>query len=501
MPAPQSVNLYARIAYLARYQAAKIAVETKAERLTYGALDEAARRVAAMLRASGVAAGDLVGVRLRDTPTHVAAWLGVMRLGAIILPMDWRGTRPEFDGVVDEFRPKAILNDDSPLLDWSPAIVDVAGRETFDPDTGPMADAADGVMGLTMTSGTTGQPKAMEATHVQAYARCATRSLEGMFARDDRFLTTLPLAYLAGREHALNPLLLGATLVMFPTLFEPQELVDFVNTREITAFNLSPNMSRAVLGLKHGGGGVLMPNVRTMVSTTGKLDPHERTALREHVTPRLIDYYGSSGAGPIAVMSKEDDTGEPSAAGRCAIGIEVEIVDEERRPAAIGEVGRIRVRGLAVVTRMTGGRRDEDEGFHDGWYYPGDMGRFGPRGILHLEGRSADLIKRGGLMIHAQEVEQVLRRHPEIKDAAVVGAASADLGQEVVAFIEARSPLNAADLARFCRAELAGYKVPSRFEIVEALPRNAAGKVAKAALVGGTGGGASGEGRSPEAGG
>ncbi len=477
------MNLSSRIAYLALNRPSRIAVESTKDRLTYGEFDEFVRRIASLLRTAGVATGDRVGLRLRDTPTHMAAFFAVMRLGAVILPLDWRATRREFDRVITQFQPKAILNDDAPVLDWSPVILDVARSRTMEPDPGPIADEPDGIMALTLTSGTTGQPKAMVTTHEQTYARCVTRALEGMFVRDDRFLTTLPLAYLAGREHALNPLLLGATLVMFPTLFQPRELVDFVNGRNITAFNLSPNMSRAVLGLNGETGRLLMPGVRTMVSTTGKLDPQERAALRERVVPRVIDYYGNSGAGPIAVIADEEDGAETTAAGHCAIGMEVEIVDEAGNPLPPGDVGRVRIRGQAVTTAMIGAAESPDEGFQEGWYYPGDVGRFGPRGILHLMGRSADLIKRGGLMVHAQEVEQVLRRHPAIVDVAVVGAPSAALGQEVVAFVEVRTPVAQKEIVRFCRDDLAGYKVPSRIEVVDALPRNAAGKVTKAALL------------------
>jgi acyl-coenzyme A synthetase/AMP-(fatty) acid ligase len=299
MHAMQTVNLYFRTAYLAQYQRSKIAIETAKARLTYGQLDQLARRISSLLRASGVVRGDVVGQRLNDTPAHVAAFLAVMRIGAIVLPLDFRGTRPEFDRVVGQFGPKAVLSDDKAVLDWSRLTKDIVGSDSLPPDDGPVEEAPGGVFAYSLTSGTTGQPKAMVTTHEQIFARCTTRALEGMFARNDRFLTTLPLAYLAGREHAINPLLLGATLVMFPTLFEPKELIATVNSRDITAFNLSPNMSRAVLALPRPDGQMLMPNVRVMVSTTGKLDREERAALRQYVVPEVIDYYGSTGTGPM----------------------------------------------------------------------------------------------------------------------------------------------------------------------------------------------------------
>jgi acyl-CoA synthetase (AMP-forming)/AMP-acid ligase II len=478
------LNLYSRLSYLARYQADKVAIETPKESVTYAELDQTARRIASLLRQAGIVPGDIVGVRLRDTPQHIAAFFAVMRVGAAVLPLDWRGMQAEFLRIADQFRPKVILADDRNALAWSPAMLDVEKAAELPPDEKLPDDEPNNVFGLTLTSGTTGQPKAMIATHDQTYARCMTRALEGVFQSDDRYMTTLPLAYHAGREHALSALVIGATLVMFPTLFSPRELVDFVNARAISVFNLSPNMSRSLLAIAGSEGELLMPHVRTMVSTTGKLDPHERVLIRRHLVPRLIDYYGNSGAGPIAIMSREEDATEPTAAGRVAIGVEVQIVDDDGTPLPDGEVGAIRLRGRTITTDMAGAEEVRGEGLRDGWYYPGDLGRFGERGILHLMGRNADLIKRGGLMIHAQEVERAIREHPDVVDVAVVGVPSKDLGQEVVAFMEVRNPIDAKEMTRQLRGKLAGYKVPSRYETVDTLPRNPAGKVVKAKLTG-----------------
>ena len=152
-------------------------------------------------------------------------------------------------------------------------------------------------------------------------------------------------------------------------------------------------------------------------------------------------------------------------------------------PCHAGPSAGYRVRGAAITTRVIGDDGPGDEGFRDGWYYPGDLGRIDKRGILHLHGRAADLIKRGGLMVHAQEVEQALRRHDSVADAAVVGFPSAALGQEVAAFIVPRGPVDARELIRHCRHELAPFKVPTRVEFVAALPRNPNGKVIKDLLL------------------
>jgi len=321
----------------------------------------------------------------------------------------------------------------------------------------------------------------MPVTHENLFARFSTRSLEGVFSRDDRFLAGLPVTYAAGREHALCALLGGATLVLFLPLFEPSELVSRVNDGAITALSLSPNSIAALVEARHRHP-VAMPALRAFVSTTGRLQPEDRRLVRQFVTPRLIDYYGSTGTGMIAVISSEMDGDDPSLAGRPAVGIEVEIADEHGRSVGAGVSGLVRVRGPGVVGPGADAAANATEGFRDGWYYPGDYGRMGEDGLLRLDGRSADLIKRGGLMVHAQEVEQALREHPLVADAAVVGATSARLGQEVIAFVVLRSPLGERELVAHCRQRLAPFKVPARFEFRSELPRNANGKVVKSLL-------------------
>jgi acyl-coenzyme A synthetase/AMP-(fatty) acid ligase len=243
---------------------------------------------------------------------------------------------------------------------------------------------------------------------------------------------------------------------------------------------VTPKTSRALLGLP-AGKDRLMPGLRAYVSTAGKLQPEERAALRARVAPRVIDYYGTTGGGPVALITGDEEDTSPTAAGRLATGIEVEVVDETGASVARGASGRIRMRGPGV-TRSFFGEASGDEAIRDGWYYPGDTGHFGENDILHLTGRTAEMIKRGGLMIHAQEVEYVLSLHDIVVEAAVVGVPTEAHDEEVVAFVVARGAVDAPSILRHCRQNLAGYKVPQRVLAVDAMPRNTNGKVVKADL-------------------
>ncbi|SON57994.1 Long-chain-fatty-acid-CoA ligase [Hartmannibacter diazotrophicus] len=476
------MNLYARLEILAHCQPDKLAIETADRKLTYAELDEVIRRIAGRLRAEGVGRGDVVGLRLRDTPEHLAALFACLKLGAVGLAIDWRTAKAEFLRILDQFKPKVCFIDGNVRPEFDTVYLKTEEAEQSEPDTTPYVDVTDEPMMYNLTSGTTGLPKAMVVTHENIYARSMSRSMAGVVLPEDRYLAALPFAYSAGRDHACNALLVGATLVLFRALYEPMELVEFVNDNNVTAMALSPNVTRSLTALETKGG-PLMPKLRAFTSTTGKLQPEDRAAIRERVAPHLIDYYGSTGTGIMAYINTAEDGATNTAAGRPALGIEVQIVDDDGNVLSGETVGNIRVRGPGIALKAVGSVMSPTEGFRDGWYYPGDLGHFGTDGLLHLDGRIADLIKRGGLMVYAQEVEQALRRHPAVADAAVVGVPSEKLGQEVAAFVVRKGDVDAKELVRHCRGEIAPFKVPTIFEFPDDLPRNTNGKVVKAKLL------------------
>jgi len=476
------MNLAKIVSQHARYRAPKTAIESADTRLTYGELDVLIRRIATRLRQAGAGRGDLIGLHLKDNPVHVAAFLATMHVGGIVLPLDWRAARAERARVLRHFPVRAVISDSNAELPADVKPVTLDAIEGAEPDTSAPDDVPDHhPLVYSLTSGTTGEPKSIVLTHEQMFGRAISLALESIILAEDRVLAQMPLAYSVGRVVVACALSLGSTLLMFPSLFEPVDLARFVRERGVTALILSPNVGKQLAALGSESN-LLLPGLRNLVFSGAKQQPEDRARIAARVCRNLIDFYGSTGGGPTTVIARPEDGKEPTSVGRPMAGADIEVVDESHLPVSLGVVGRIRIKGIGVCRAFAGPVTAGDEGFRDGWYYPGDLGSFDAAGLLHINGRASDFIKRGGVIVFAQEVEGALKRHPNVLDAAVVGARSAELGEEVVAFVVLSAGEETSVLVNFCRRELAPAKVPAKIFVVDELPRNPNGKVQKSEL-------------------
>ena len=464
----------------ARTRAGHPALISGDETVDYAQLARRVRGAAGTLDGLGFGQGDLIGLALKDTVDHVVLLFALARIGAVIVPMDWRWTAVEKASMARHFEVRAVIVEpDAEAIDGVP---------TLRPEPG-WADAADGPIVLdpdlpvilSLSSGTTGRPTGPLATHAHMLARMANQLVTLTFSQHDRYLLSTPLYFGGGRAFALTHLHIGATMILCPPPYGPDELIATVAATGANSTFMVPTLIRRLLALDDGALSGLQ-GLRLLISSGAPLHPEERAAIAGRITSGFIEYYASTEGGGITVLTAEGQKSHPDSVGRAAFMVDVQIVGDDHVPVPPGSVGQVRYRGPGVADAFYRDPEKTAAAFRDGWFYPGDLGQMDADGYLTLMGRAKDMILRGGVNIYPVEIERVLAEHPAVAEAAVLPRPHAELGEIVVAAIVARGPVDLQILQAHCRARLAPYKVPARIVVLDALPKNSAGKVVKSEI-------------------
>jgi len=202
------------------------------------------------------------------------------------------------------------------------------------------------------------------------------------------------------------------------------------------------------------------------------------------LTPNFHEIYGAAAIGPMSALRPQDLIERPTSVGRPFLLVDVEVVDDTERPLGPDLPGRLRCRGLGLTSPLAAiGEAPSTADFRDGWHYPGEIAAIDELGYVHLQGRSSEVIFRGGAKIFPAEVEAALQAHEAVAEAAVVGREGPDKQQELVAYVVARHPIASGELLAHCRTRLTAFKVPQDIRLVTELPRNSSGKLDKRALL------------------
>ena len=321
------------------------------------------------------------------------------------------------------------------------------------------------------TSGTTGEPKGAVNTHANVIVQNVEQHAAAMeLDAADRFLATTPLAHRAGVARMFNALGLGGTLVVMER-FDAGEALALIARERITVAGLPPTVLRLMLpGLRREPSSCAA--LRCIV-VSAEAFPH---ALLEEISAllpraRFFSVYGMSEAA-ISIARHEELLAHPGTVGKPWPGVEVRLETDE-----------LLVRGKdAVMKGYFNNPRANADAFHGGWFRTGDLARRDAAGNLYIVDRKKDMIVSGGYNVYSKELEQVLAQHPGVADAAVIGVPDDTYGEAVVAVIQTSAKLTSEAVVAHCRTRLADYKKPRHVFFVDALPRNALGKVLKAEL-------------------
>ena len=454
--------------------------------ISYAELDVEVRRVARHLRDLGVARGTVVGICLRDSCDHLVALYALAALGAVVLPLDWRWTASEKQRIATFFDANLTLCEPGdPVAEDIPACPVDSRWHAQVAKAHPIERAEQGEQLpflISLSSGTTGVPKGPLISQQHQFSRFMIYIVSLGFNEEDVHLSVLPLYFGGGRGFAMCALFCGATVRLFPPPFDASSLVAQVRQLRPTITLLVPTIIRHLLAIAEAGS-PLFESLRVVASTGAVLHPDERAAALRDISPRLVNFYGSTEGGGLSLLRPEHQGQAAHSVGRPVFGTDVEIVDDSDQSLAMNEIGRIRYRGPGVAPGFHLNPQASAASFKDGWFYPGDLGRLDSEGFLYIAGRAKDMIIRGGVNIYPEEIEQTLCLLDAVRDAAVVGWPARSRGEEVAAFVVARSDIEESTILAHCRERLAPYKVPKAIFFIDELPRSSIGKVRKVELV------------------
>lgn len=454
--------------------------------LTGAELEARSAEVAHRLTAAGLQPGERVLLCAASSAALVLAYVGALRAGLVVAPVNPAYTRTEVERLVRAANPAAALLDSAERADWvrraSRPGVRIAGVDLVElprvsgapgePLAGDHAGAGDPAL-LLYTSGTTGAPKGALLSHGNLLASARAVTLAWRWSPEDRLLLALPLFHMHGLGVGINgSFVAGGQLILRPG-FDPGDVVEQCCAPDPpTMFFGVPAMYARLAA--EGGGLATLADLRLLVSGSAPLPPALADRVAADTGQLPLERYGMTET-VMLTSNPIDGPRKPGKVGLPLPGVELRL--------AAGD-GEVQVRGPNVLSSYDGNAAADGEAFtEDGWFRTGDLGELDEDGHLRLAGRSKELIISGGFNVHPREVEEVLAEFPGVREVAVVGRPSERWGEAVTAVVvPERAGVSADALRSFAAERLAPYKVPKAVEFLDALPRNALGKIVRGKL-------------------
>ena len=472
-----------------------IALEDGSAALTYRQLDERVAHLAARLIHKGICKGDVVAALLPNGCDCIVVALAAARAGATFCPLNPRFTAREMNSLVRVAKPRAVFVGGNrhpaladPLLrELCPEelIVEVDPPEAaMSPSTALPSVKPTDFFSLMFTSGTTGEPKGALATHRARMTWVSSGIIEYGVARDDLYLSAMPLVHSAGLTLALMHVEAGARVHVMPR-FDANAFLRIASEARTTSALVVPTMLAMLLAeLDDWCAKYDLSSLRRLITCGAPLPQPTKSAVLRRLSSQLYDFYGSTESNSMTVLRPSDQVRKPHSVGKPFAGVRIRISDPVGEALPSRQIGEIWSLNPSTMSRYVDAPEATAAAFSGQWYRTGDLGYLDDEGYLHLAGRAQEMIISGGLNIYPPEIESVLMEHPDIRDCAVVGVVDDTWGQVVKAFIVLRGDarLTLGELQAHCKQHLADFKKPRQVEIVAEIPRNAGGKVVKAAL-------------------
>jgi long-chain acyl-CoA synthetase len=478
----------------------RAAIRFEGQPVTFAELNRDATRLADSLRQLGIGAGDRVAIYLPNIPQFIACYFAIQKLGAVAVSINPMFKTEEVRYLLDDSGAIAVFTT-AELTSYIPAdcrhlkLRIVADQGKVDGYWLPLGRlyaqgsahfktverGPDDPAALLYSSGTTGFPKGVVLTQRNIHSNIAMAATCSDFRPHDRIAAFLPLFHVYGQNYIMNAsILAGATLVLF-TRYVPEVVLAAIGSERITHLFAVPAIYIALLSAD------LSPYdlspLRYEMSAAATLPEETSRRWTERFGRRVYEGYGLTECSPCACYNDFHEHRFGSI-GRALPGVEVRVVDEADNEVPYGAQGEIVIRGDNVMLGYWNKPEDTAHTLRGGWLHSGDIGSMDEQGYLYISDRLKDMINVSGFKVWPAEVEGYLYKLPDIREVAVYGLPDSKKGEQVVAAVVlAESGTATADgIAAYCREHMAAYKVPTRVDIVEDLPRSPTGKLLKRVL-------------------
>ena len=482
-------------------------------RLTYYDLNARANKLANAMLKLGIKKGDHVGLLLRNCNEFWEAFFAVAKIGAVVVPINWRFVARELEFVINDSEVKMLFLGEefedtintitSQLVNvHSYIIVDgdtgskglkIKGAKTFknlvaaSPDTEPALDEVkmSDDLAIIYTSGTTGRPKGAVHTHEATLWNAANQIIQVGLRADETVLIWSPLYHVGGLYDLSFPMFYTGGKAVVLRDFDATVLMKTIQNEHVTTMLAFPTILRMMLAL---------PNFKDYDTSSLRIlfvagEPVSidfiKKVMENFPKSEILQGYGlTEGISVSTVLDSEHAISKVGSIGKPLWGVELQVVDEQGKVVGKGEVGEIVQRGTHTMKGYWKLPKETAETFKGGWMHTGDLARVDEDGFIYLVARKKDMIRSGGENIYPAEIEDVLYTSPKIFEAAVIGVPDEKWVEAVKAYVVLKpgQTMTEREIIELCEKNLASYKRPKYVEFVDALPKTASGKIAKGEL-------------------
>ncbi len=519
-----TLNLASIISHHAELAPQKEAIVWESVRLTYSQLDKLSNRVANALVEMGIGHGDKVALNCTNLPYFPVVYYGIMKAGAVVVPLCVLFKEHELEYQMLDSDAKAVFvyqgSTELPMLHSTKAAFDkveackhlvvmtedmrgpsplpehkTLSQITFDKseDFDIFPTAPNDTCSILYTSGTTGEPKGAELSHLNLMSNVTATWLTHLPMLDftdmeqKTCLITLPLFHTTGQTVQMNTNLYGGNRVVLLPRFEAKLTLETMVSEKVNFWVGVPTMYWSLLKYVDETGydiSRIADNMKVCTSGGAPMPVEVMKEFQERFGVRVMEGYGLSETSPLATFNHFERPSKPGTVGQPIFGVDVRCFDDDDNEVPRGERGEVVIRGTNVMKGYYKRPEATAEAFRNGWFHTGDIGIKDVDGYISIVDRKKDMILRGGYNVYPRQLEEVIITHPAVSLCAVIGVPDDRLGEEVKAFVVLKQghELTREEFLEWCRTQIAANKYPRHVEFRDSLPIGNTGKIFKRAL-------------------